>query len=218
MAVSQAYQSTRRHYGTAAVWAAPLGTVTGGTVGGAYVPAGTAGAFAQGNTATNVPGNAAWLPIGWTDGGWDLTFTIKTEEDDAAESYDPVAYPVVGRAATLKASLKQCNLTNLRLALNAPTGSVNQAPGPSTTATLTPPAAGSEVRAQWLLETQDGSLVCVIYQALNTGAVQLMFQKGAKGLSVPLELNVEVPASTVSSAPWHIHTIGTAYVESTTAG
>lgn len=218
MAVVQAYQSTRRHYGAAAVWAAPLGTVTGGTAVGAYVPAGTGGAFIQGNTATNVPGAAAWLPIGWTDGGWDLTFTIKTEEDDAAESYDPVAYPMVGRAATLKASLKQCNLTNLRLALNASAASVNQAPGPSTTATLTPPTSGSEVRTQWLLETQDGSLVCVIYQALNTGAVSLMFQKGAKGLSVPLELNVEVPPAAVSNAPYHIHTIGTAYVETTTAG
>lgn len=209
MAVVQNYKSARRHYGVSAVWVAPLGTVTS-----SYVPAGTASVFTQGTgTVTNVPGSVAWLPLGWTDGGWDLTFSIKTEEDDAAESYDPVAYPMVGRAATLKASLKQANLTNLRLALNAPTSAVNQAPGPSTTSTLTPPAAGSEVRAQYLLESQEGNFVVVIYRALNTGAVQLMFQKGAKGLSIPLELNVEAVDSAISPQPYHIHTIGTSFAE-----
>jgi hypothetical protein len=208
MSVVQSYHSNRRHYGVSAVWTAPLGTVTS-----AYVPAGTASAFTVGTAPTNVPGNVAWLPLGWTDGGYDLTFTIKTEEDDAAESYDPVAYPLVGRAAVLKASLKQANLTNLRLSLNAPTTSVNQPPGPSTTATLTPPAPGSEVRNQYLLVSQEGNFAVVIYRALNTGAVSLMFQKGAKGLSVPLELNVEVVDSSISPAPYHIHTIGTAFAE-----
>lgn len=210
MVVQQNWKSSRRHYGPGMLWFAPLGTWANG-----YAPAGTANVFTQGTTATAVPGSTAALPLGWTDDGTKFKQSIKTDEDEAAESYYPVSTPVVGTSCTLEVSLKTVNLTNLRVALNIPASGPTGVPSPSTVSKLQPALAGAEVRGQLLFQSTENDLLIVMYQVLNTGDVELAFQKGAKGLSVPLTFNGELPDASVAPAPFSMYMIGSEYAEST---
>lgn len=202
-------QMTRRRYGAGKLWVAPLGTVTSN-----YAPTGTGGSFTQGTTATQVPGNAAWLPVGITSEGTTFTFSFDTDTDEAAEYNDALATIVTGTSATMEAELKTVNLTNLRAAFNLPTSLVTGTPTASTAAYIDPPAAGAEVRSQWLWESTSGNHIILFWQGLNTGDVALQGQKGAGGMNIPISVNAELPDVSVAPRAWRQYVIGTSFAES----
>lgn len=209
MAIPSA-QMTRRRYGAGKLWGYTLGTPIATS---AYSPAGTASAFTQGNSATNVPGNVGWLPLGITEDGMTFTSGIDTENDEAAEYYYNLKTLVTGQTATLAVTLKTVNLTNLRLALNAATSAVSATPTATVAAKLTPPLPGSEVRCQLLWESLDNNLVIVMYQALQTNEVSLAGVKGAGGITLDLAFTLEQPDAAVATTPFDLWVIGTSWAE-----
>lgn len=205
------FHSNRRRYGAGKLWVAPLGTVTS-----SYAPAGASSAFTQGTSANNVPGDTDWLPLGITQEGMTFSSSSDTEPDESAEYYYPHKILVTGQSATMSATLKTVNLTNLRTAFNAATSAVSATPGPSTAARLTPPLPGEEVRCQIMWESLDDDMVIILYQCMNTGAVEIGGRKGAEGTNVPLELTAELPDEDVALTPVDIWVIGASYEETVT--
>jgi hypothetical protein len=205
-------QVTRRRYGAGKLWAAPAGTLT---VAAPFAPASiTAGAFIQGTDAlTKVPGSTTFLPLGVTEDGMEFSFGFDTEDDESAEYYYPLKTVVTGQTASMSATLKQVNLTNLRLALNASTSAVTGTPSATAAAKLTPPLPGAEVRCQILWESLDNDIVIIGYSALQTNEVTLSPNKGAAGLSLDLQWNLEQPAATIATVPFDIWVTGTSWVE-----
>lgn len=219
MTVTPTWFGNRRHYGAGKLFAAPLGTVTS-----AYAPVASNSVFTLGTSATTVPGSTAWLPLGWTDDGHTFSQSSSTDDDKAAESYYPVASPVTEIKAKWAVKLKTVNLTNLRLALNGfdstsslvtnVSGSGGQVPGASTVVRVKPAVAGAELRCQLLFVSTEQDMVIVIYKAFNAGDLELAFKKGADGLSLPLDFNLEIPDASIATTPYDILVTGADYVES----
>lgn len=216
------WHADRRRYGAGKLFVAPLGTITS-----AYAPVSTGSKFVLGTSATNVPGSTAWLPLGYTAEGHTFTQSVDTDDDTAAESLYPVATPVTGKTARWAVTLKTVNLTTLRVALNAfdasstvvtnVSGSGGQVPGVSTVVKVKPPVAGSEVRCQFLWINNDDDDVIVGYRALNVGDFERAFKKGAEGQDVPLEFNLELPETTISTTPYDEYLTGASYIETVSA-
>jgi hypothetical protein len=211
----------RRHYGPGKLFLAPPGTITD-----TYAPIGANSKFTLGTTvATNVPGNANWLPAGITTDGMTFTGNFTTENDEAAEYATPIKVLVTGQAETLAVTLKQVNLTNIRAALNAGTSSVTRVsgatgatgPGVADVVRIRKPAIGTEQRCQLLWLAQDDDFILLIYSALQTGDFTIQGQKGAGGITLPLTFTVEQPPSTVAASSYDMYAIGTSWAESQSA-
>lgn len=223
MNVVPTWFGNRRHYGAGKLFAAPLGT----WVQSSFAPASTGGVFTLGTSANQLPGSTAALPVGQTDDGHKFANSVSTEKDETAESFYPVAIPIVGVEGKWSVSLKQVNLSNLRLALNGfdaaatsalvsnVSGSGGKVPDASTVVRIKPPTPGQEVRCQLLFVSTEQDFAVVMYKVINTGNLELAFQKGAKGLSLPLEFDLELPDASVASTAYDILVTGADYVEST---
>lgn len=209
MAIPSA-QMTRRRYGAGKLWAYTLGTPV---LTSAYAPAGTGSAFTQGTSSTNVPGTASLLPLGITEEGMTFTSGFSTDNDESAEYYFSHKTIVTGQTASLKTTLKTVNLTNLRLALNAPTSAVSAVPTATVAAKVTPPLPGAEVRCQLLWESLDNNMLIVGYQALQTNELNLAGRKGAAGMVLDLEFTFEMPDAAIAPTPYDLWVIGTSWAE-----
>ncbi len=139
---------------------------------------------------------AAWLPLGATTEGSSFSYTTEVEAIEVAEFFDPVRYATVSRSGSIAFNLASVTLSNYRRALN---GGV---------AALVP--TGTEVRAQLLFETTDGSLRFIFRQVLQGGEITLDFRKAPDIASIPCTFNLEIP--TTGAKPFAIVAAGTARV------
>lgn len=202
---TQTVHPERMQYGgPGQLWAAPLATLTS-----AYAPAGTGGAFTQGTTATSVPGNAAWVPLGDFGSPTQFDYTFNTEEITVENSYDPVATVATGRRISVKAELVDWTLWQYQLALSAATTAWSGTPTATTTAKFTPPAPGQEGRYQLLWQSQDNTDVMVVYQTIQVGNISERRGKGAAGrASLAVEFKGELPAASVATSLFNRWRIG----------
>lgn len=198
----------RIRLGAGKLWAAPTGTITN-----AFAPTGAAGQFTQGLVTGDVPGHTAWLPLGITKTGSVFKTGITTANIESAEYYYPHKIVSTAQTADIAFNLMTVNLTNLRLALNAPLTGESGAPTDSAATKLTPPLVGQEVRSQVMWESLTADFVIVIYQALQTQAVSLNAAKGAANMEVPIMMTAELPPSAVSSTPFDLWVIGATWAE-----
>lgn len=201
----------RERYGPGKLWIAPLGTIVG-SPNTTFAPVVASSKFTQGTTSNAaVPGNTAWLPLGRTNDGMEFTWSIDTEEDTPAESYDPHKVLVTGRSCSLTASLRQINVTNLLAAFNNLTGTVTT-PTATAFSRIAPPGPGSEVRAQLMWENDDNDMLIVMYQVLQVGELSLAGKKGAESMRIDVEFRGEVPSSSlVATVPAEILVAGVTY-------
>lgn len=198
----------RIRLGAGKLWVAPIGTITN-----AFAPTGVAGQFVQGTTATSVPGNAAWLPLGITKAGNIFKTGITTANVDSAEYYYPHKIVTTAQTADMAFALMTVNLTNLRLGFNAATSSVSGAVTDTTVARLSPPLPGAETRVQVMWESLAGDFVIVIYQALQTQAISLNAAKGNNNMEVPVMMTAELPPTATASVPFDMWVVGATWAE-----
>ncbi len=87
-------------------------------------------------------------------------------------------------------------MNNVKRALNG--GTVTTTGLTTTTlSTYTPPAQGAETRCIIGWESQDGTERLIAYQCINTGQVSISRRKGADNANIPVEFQLEAPASGV---------------------
>lgn len=136
----------------------------------------------------------AWLMLGATDTGSTFSYQINTDPVEVAEFLDPIKYVTTGRTGGISFALASISATNLKYALNG--GNVTTTGAAATTmTTLTPPAAGSEVRAMIGWEAQDNTERLFCYQCLSSGQIQVQRQKGAAKATIACDFQFEIPTT-----------------------
>lgn len=195
---SQTVHAERLQFGgPGQLWAAPDLTQDD-----TYAPVATAGKFTVGTAAGDVPGDAAWLPLGDLGSAVSIDYAITVEEINVENSYEVVANMVTKRVLSIKAELVDMNMTNYALVMNAglPGGGWTGTPDATTgVAKFTPPALGNEQKVQLMWVSNDNTDLILVYRALQTGSVTEKKGKGAAGRSSwSLDFKGEMPDSALA--------------------
>lgn len=143
----------------------------------------------------------AWLPIGITKSGHELTYAPKVDPIEAEEYLDPIAYTTSGRTSGVKFELMQISMTNWKRMVNGGSGALTTS-GSGTTLLTTGvlPAAGAEVRCMLGWEADDNTERWVAEQCLQSGTLARKAGKGANVGTFTSEFNFEI--GTVTGRPF----------------
>lgn len=139
---------------------------------------------------------AAWLPLGATEDGNELTYASEVEPLEVAEFFDPIAYRTTSRSGSVAFALANVGLTNFRRLLNGGVTALAATSGTGATAlyTVQPPVPGSEVRCMLGWESQDSTLRWVADQCLQGGEVVLGAHKAPTLGTLAGTFQMEVPS------------------------
>lgn len=150
----------------------------------------------------------AWVPVGITKNGHELTYTPKVEAIDAEEYLDPIAYTTSGRTTGVKFELMKVDMTTWKLVVNGGSGSVTTTgSGATLLSTGILPGPGQEVRCMLGWESDDSTERWVAEQCLQTGALSRKAQKGANVGTYTAEFNFEI--GSVTGRPYTPYGAGT---------
>lgn len=134
--------------------------------------------------------SAAWVAIGYTEDGSELSYNPATSPVDVAEELDHIQVVTTGRESDVKFAMSQITATNLKYAFN---GGV-LTPGTGIT-TFEPPDLGTEVRVMLGFEAEDHTERWVYRQCFQTGTITLGRHKGANNASIAVQFAMEKPAT-----------------------
>lgn len=181
-----------------------------------------AGVLYSANAGTAIPANTvvgsvftdlwatagAWVPIGITKSGHELTYAPKVEPIEAEEYFDPIQYVTSGRTSGVKFELMNVNLTNWKRMVNGGSGAVTTS-GAGTTLLSTGilPAPGTEVRCMlgWEADTSDERWIAE--SCLQSGTLSVKRGKGTNVATFTAEFNFEI--GPVSGRPFTPYGAGT---------
>lgn len=131
----------------------------------------------------------AYVDLGYTHEGSDFSYELETENVEVEEELDPLRVVPTGRVIQVKFVLAEITATNLKRALNG--GTIVSGSG---YVTFEPPAIGSEQRAMYGWESDDGQERWVFRQCFSGGTVEMSRRKGADKAGIAFELTAEKPA------------------------
>lgn len=134
--------------------------------------------------------SAAWVTVGYTEDGSDLSYNPATSPVDVAEELDHLQVVTTGRDSTVSFAMSQITATNLKLAFNG--GVLTVGTG---IVTFEPPDLGTEVRTMIGWESEDHTERWVYRQCFQTGTIALGRKKGATNAAVAAQFALEKPAS-----------------------
>lgn len=201
-------KSDRLQLGPGKLWVAPIGTIADADLDDFTV---ASGVFSDGFDAGEVPGDAAWLPLGATNEGTSINTTVETANVEVAESYDPVVIITTGKAASLVAGLVTFNLTTYQVAFNAASGAWAGTPSATAAAIFTPPAVGEEIRRQLMWVSDKMTDIVVFFQTMQAGSIEEAHRKGADKGVMNCEFRAEIPPTAVADSAWKRIVCGTAW-------
>jgi hypothetical protein len=167
--------------------ALPANTVAGGVFTDAWASAG------------------AWLPWGVTDSGHTFTNEIATDPVEVAEYLLPVSIQPTSISGHVDFAVAQITATNHKRIMNGG-GIVVTGSGATTLNAYTPPDISSMFRAMLGWESTDFTERYVWPQCFSGGLGGVQRQKGANKATLPVQFNLEQPAS---GAPWFYWTANT---------
>jgi len=147
---------------------------------------------------------AAWLPLGATADGTDLSYGSTVEPIAVAEFFDPIRYVTTERAGTIAFNLANYTLTNYMRAMNGGVAALSPTSGTGATAlyTVEPPNPGSEVRCMIGWESLDNTVRFVARQTIQGGEIASPFKKAPSFAVIPCTFNFEVPTSAKPFIMW----------------
>lgn len=137
----------------------------------------------------------AWVQMGMTTSGTDISTTLTVNPIELAESLDPVAYRTVSRANMVSFALASITATNMAQAMNGALTTVTGT-GATTLTRVTPPLPGTEVRCMIGWESLDATVRWFGYQVVNSGTISVKMNKAPAHSDIPWTGMLEVPAST----------------------
>lgn len=138
---------------------------------------------------------AAWINLGATEDGSKFKYSTTVEKIEVAEFFDPVRWQTTGREGSFAFSLANYTLNNVKRVFNGGTLATVSGAAATLSSSWTPPSPGAEVRAMLGWESLDHTVRAVVYQAINSGDVELEFAKAPKKAVLPCEFKFEIPAS-----------------------
>lgn len=172
-----------------------------GALAGTSIPANTV----SGGVFTDLWATAgAWVPVGITKNGHELTYTPKVDAIEAEEYLDPIAYTTSGRTTGVKMELMKIDAASWKLVVNGGSGSVTTSgSGATLLSTLILPAPGQEVRCMLGWESDDNTERWVAEQCLQSGSVSIKRQKGANVATYTCEFNFELGPVSGRPVTWY---------------
>lgn len=150
----------------------------------------------------------AWVPIGITKSGHELTYAPKVEPIEAEEYFDPIQYVTSGRTSGVKFESMKVDLTTWKRMVNGGSGAVTTT-GSGTTLLSTGilPAPGTEVRCMLGWESDDSTERWVAESCLQSGTLSRKAGKGTNVATYSAEFNFEI--GPVSGRPYTTYGAGT---------
>lgn len=177
-------------YGAAAGTAFPANTVSGSVFTDLWATAG------------------AWVPVGITKSGHELTYAPKVDPIEAEEYLDVVQYVTSGRTSGVKFELMQMHAQNWKRVINGGGSSVTTSgSGATLLSTVVLPAPGQEVRCMLGWESDDSTERWVAESCLQVGTVSVKRGKGANVGTFAAEFNFEI--GSVTGRPFTPYGAGT---------
>lgn len=157
--------------GPGLLYVAPIGTTEPSTVSGALP--------------------SAWIALGYTEQGSEITFDMTFEDVSVAEELDPVKVVATGRMTSVKFELAQLTARNLSVAFNG--GTITSPSGGSVT--FTPPDLGDEQRLMLVWQSDDDAERWLFRRCLQVGSVTIARRKAPDKATIPCEFKTEIPAN-----------------------
>lgn len=148
----------------------------------------------------------AWIPLGATENGSQLSYSSTVEAVTVAEFFDPIKYATTGRSGNIAFNLADYTLANWKRAMNGGSLTLTSGTGATALTAFSPPAPGAEVRVCIGWESLDSTLRLVCYQTLQGGEVASAFRKAPALALIPCQFNMEVPSS---GKPFELFSAGT---------
>jgi hypothetical protein len=134
--------------------------------------------------------SAAWIPLGYTDEGSTLNYSVDSENVEVAEELDPIAVALTSRELGLSFALAEITASNLKRALNG--GTITVGVG---IVTFEPPDLGEEVRTMLGWESEDHTERWVYRKCMQVGAMEMSRAKGAAKATISCDYRLERPAA-----------------------
>lgn len=150
----------------------------------------------------------AWISLGATEDGSQITYESTVEPIEVAEFFDPIRYATTRRTGSFAFNLANYTLKNLQRAYNGGTLSTVSGAGVTLSSKLLPPSPGSETRAMIGWESLDHTMRIVCYQTLNSGTIQSAYRKAPVKAMIPCMFNMEVPPG-APQQPFAVYGAGT---------
>jgi hypothetical protein len=132
---------------------------------------------------------SAWVALGYTEDGSEVTFEMSFEEVEVAEELDPVKVVATGRMTSIKFELAEMCARNLSVAFNGGTIS-----GPASGfVTFEPPDLGDETRLMIVWQADDDQERWLFRRCLQVGSVTIARKKAPSKATIPAEFKTEIP-------------------------
>jgi hypothetical protein len=132
--------------------------------------------------------SANWIPLGYTDEGSNLSYSVDSEKVEVAEELDPIAVALTSREVSVNFALAEITASNLKRALNG--GAITTGVG---AVTFEPPDLGEEVRTMLGFESEDGEERWIYRKCLQTGSMEMSRAKGAAKATMSCSFQLEKP-------------------------
>lgn len=147
---------------------------------------------------------AAWIPLGATEDGTEITYGSTVEAANVAEFFDPIAYYTTERHGSLTFNLANFALSNFRRALNGGTAALTATSGTGATSlfTVEPPTPGAEVRCMVGWESQTNDVRVVARQCIQGGDLTVAARKSPALGVIPCTFQMEKPSSAQPFTIW----------------
>jgi hypothetical protein len=139
----------------------------------------------------------AWIALGATEDGTNLSYQTNVAPITVAEFLDPIQYATTDRAGSIAFNLASYTLSNYNRALNGGVPALTATSGTGATAlyTVAPPTPGSELRVMVGWESLDHTVRLYAYQTIQGGQIQTAYKKAPAIATIPCTFNMEIPAS-----------------------
>jgi hypothetical protein len=148
--------------------------------------------------------SASWIPLGATEEGSTLSYSITVEPVPVAELFDPVKYATTERNGSIAFNLADFTLSNYRRALNGGTAALAPTSGTGATGlyTVEPGTPGTEVRCMIGWESLDATVRLVARQTIQGGEVASAFNKAPNKALIPCTFQMEKPSAAQPFIMW----------------
>jgi hypothetical protein len=150
----------------------------------------------------------AWINLGATEEGSELSFSTSVEPIRVAEIFNPINYSVVEQSSSMSFSLADYTLKNLQRAWNGIAPVTVSGTGATLVSALDPPLPSEIVRCAIGWESLDGTMRMIAQRTINGSEITSAFRRAPDKALIPCQFQFEIP--TGGTRPFRFYAAGTA--------
>jgi hypothetical protein len=153
------------------------------------------------------PWPAAWIPLGCTEEGSKINREISVEPIRVAELFDPIRFATVEKSGSISFGLTNFTLNTLKRVNNGGTLATVSGAGVTLSSSYVEPTPGNEIRCMIGWESLDHTVRAIMYQTINSGSIEMAFQRAPAKAVLPCTFNFETPTSGIQ-IKWYAAGVG----------